>query len=170
MRGCTIDQILGKLREMTPEAPSRSALGRHMLRVDAMAEKIRRSREVATALVSQFGDATEGTTARLNIEFMHSAVLDLFMKAAEGEDDDIAEGGRAALAGEPEQAMFLAKALDHLASASRKNEAFLEAAKKRAEAEARQNAAAVAETVSRRAGVAPDTIRAIKAEILGVKA
>jgi len=100
MQGCTIDEIVAHLGKMHGATVSRSALGRHVKGLERVAEQIRRSREVATALVQQLGDAPESETARLNIEIMHSAILDLKMRSADGERVDA--GGAAALAGNPE--------------------------------------------------------------------
>ena len=167
-RGWTIDQILEHLRDLHDRAPSRSALGRHIQGLDAIGEKMRRSRQVAEALVRELGDAPESKAARLNIELLHSAILDLHMRAADGEDVDI--DGKAALAGNPEGTMMLAKALDHLASASKKNLDFIARAEERAAAKAKREAVTAVESVGREKGLSADTIAAIKAGIFGVKA
>jgi len=167
-QGCTIDQIVAHLRTLYGGAPSRSALGRHIQGLDKLGEKMRRSRDVAAALVRELGDAPESTAARLNIELLHSAVLDLFMKAADGETVD--GDGAAALAGNPEGTMMLAKALDHLSRASKTNVDFIAAAEKRAAERAKKEAATAVEHVARERGISGDTLEAIKAGILGVKA
>lgn len=168
-QGVTIDGILEHLRQLHGAAPSRSALGRHIQGLDKLGEKMRRSRDVATALVRELGDAPESTAARVNIELIHSAVLDLFRKAAEG-DEDVAKSGAAALAGDPEGVMMLAKALDHLGRASKTNIEFLAAAETRAAARAKTEAATAAESVARERGISGETIEAIKRGIFGVKA
>ncbi|MDA8049978.1 MAG: DUF3486 family protein [Rhodospirillales bacterium] len=166
-QGRTIDEIMARLREMDAEV-SRSALGRHVKGLDALGEKMRRSRAVAEALVRELGEAPESRTARLNIELLHSAILDVFMKAADGEE--IEESGQAALAGDPQGAMLLAKALDHLARASKGNVEFLAKAEARAAERARSAAAAAAENVARKQGISAETIAAIKSGIFGVAA
>lgn len=95
-------------------APSKSGLGRHVKGLEAIAEKLQRSRTVAEALVDKVGKEPESRTARLNIELMHASIQDLFM-AAEAAGDAGAEGAPVAL--DPENAMFLARALKDLASA-----------------------------------------------------
>ena len=166
--GWTIDQILHHLRGLLDRAPSRSALGRHVKGLDAIAEKMKRSRHVAEALVRELGDAPESRTARLNIELMHSAVLDVFLRAADGEEID--GRGAAALAGNPEGAMMLAKALDHLARASKSNVEFLAAAEARAADRTRRQAATAAEGAAKARGLSGEVIDAIKSSIFGVKA
>ena len=169
MQGCTIDQIVAHLATMHGvTSVSRSAMGRHVKGLEKVAEQIRRSRDVATALVQQFGDQPESELARLNIEILQGAVLDLKMRAADGED--VAAGGAAALNGDPEGIMMLSKALDHLASAQKKNIDFSAQVEKRAEERARKAAAATVETIGRERGISAATLDAIKAGIVGVKA
>ncbi len=166
-QGCTIDAIVQHLRSYYGRAPSRSALGRHIKGMDALGEKMRRSRQVAEALVRELGDAPESRTARLNIELLHSAILDLHMRLADGEEVD--EEGRAALGGNPEGAMLLAKALDHLAKASKTNVDFVAAAEARAVAKAKREASTAVDAIAREKGLTKDTIAAIKAGIFGIK-
>ena len=167
--GWTIDQIVEHLRGLLDKAPSRSAVGRHVQSLEKLGERMRRSRQVAEALVRELGDAPESNAARLNIELLHSAILDLFMKAADGESE-IDKFGRATLDGNPEGTMMLAKALDHLSRASKTNVDFIAAAEARAATRAKREAAGAAEAVAREKGLSADTIAAIKAGIFGVKA
>lgn len=167
--GWTIDQILEHLRGLIDRAPSRSALGRHIKGLDVLGEQMRRSRHVAEALVRELGDAAESRTARLNIELLHSAVMDLFMRAAEGEEG-VDPRGAAALAGNPEGTMMLAKALDHLGRASKSNVEFVAAVEKRATERVKKAAATAIDGVARERGLSSDVIGAIKAGIFGVGA
>lgn len=162
-QGHTIDEILAHLADMQTQV-SRSALGRHIQGLDELGEKVRRSRSVAEALVRQLGDAPESRTARLNIELLHSALLDLFM----GTEGDTR--GQDALKGNPEGFMFLAKALDHLGRAQKSNVDAIAAIEKRAEERARAAAAkAVEEVAKKRGGMTTETLDAIRAGIFGVK-
>lgn len=165
--GWTIDQILEHLRELLDRAPSRSALGRHIQGLDKLGERMRRSRQVAEALVRELGTAPESQAARLNIELIHTAILDLFMHA-----DDTAEGtaGEAQPPREPIDIQWLAKAVDHLAKASKTNVEFVADIEARAAAKTKTEAATAAETVARERGITAGTIEAIKAGIFGVKA
>jgi hypothetical protein len=165
--GWTIDQILEQLRGLLDHAPSRSALGRHIQGLDKLGEKMRRSRQVAEALVRELGTAPESQAARLNIELMHTAILDLFMQA----DDGSADGeGAAAAPREPGDIHDLSKALDHLARASKSNVEFIRAAEQRAAERAKRDAATAVEAVAKERGISAGTIEAIKAGIFGVKA
>lgn len=167
-QGATLDTIVEHLRTLHGAAPSRSALGRHAQKLDGMGEKLRRSRTVAEALMQKLGDAPASRAAQLNIELLHGAVLDLHMRAAEGEEVD--EGGKAALAGNPQGVMLLSKAIDHLTSAAKKDAEFVAQVEERATAKAKRAAAAAVETVAREKGISPDTLAAIKAGIFGVAA
>jgi hypothetical protein len=166
-RGLTIDQILDHLRTLLDRAPSRSGLGRHIHGLDKLGASMKRSRDVAEVLVRELGDAPESRAARLNIELVHSAVLDLFLKSEDG--DEVDEFGKRTLEGNPEGMMMLAKTLDHLGRASKSNADFLAAAEKRASDIATKKAAAAVDNVARERGISRDTLAAIKAEILGVR-
>ena len=169
--GHTIDEILAHLADMQSQV-SRSALGRHIKGLDAIGEKMRRSRSVAEALVRELGDAPESRAARLNIELLHNTILDLFMRAADAEGDpaQIDKSGQAMLDGNPEGAMMLAKALESLSRASKTNVEFLAAAEKRATEKAKAEAVEAVESVAKTQGLTGDTVAAIKASIFGVKA
>lgn len=164
--GKTIDEILEHLRQMEVEV-SRSALGRHIQGMEAVGERLRRSRAVSEALVRQLGDAPESTTARLNIEMMHSFVFD-FMSSAEGEGAN-ADAAAAALR-EPKAMALLAETTERLTKASRHNVEFIAAVEKRAEERAKKAAMKAVETVAKQGGLSGDTIAAIKAGIFGIGA
>lgn len=111
--GITIDAILAKLHELGADV-SRSALGRHIKGLAEVGEQLRRSREIATALVSRFGEEPDNRVARLNIELMHGIVMQMLTSAAE---DETGEPGPVSF--NPEEAMFLARSLQSLASAQK---------------------------------------------------
>ena len=169
VQGVTIDGILAHLRTLHGETTvSRSALGRHIKGLDAITEKMRRSRVVAEALVQNLGDAPESRAAQLNIELLHSAVMNFFLQHADG--DEVNKDGAAALAGQPEGLKFLAQALDHLGKASRNNVDIVKIAEDRAAAKARAQAAQAVEKVGKAKGLSAETLEAIKMGIFGVKA
>ena len=90
------------------------------------------------------------------------------MKAGDGEPVD--GDGAAALAGNPEGVMMLAKALDHLSKASKTNVDFIRLAEERAATRAKKEAAVAVEAVARERGISGETLEAIKAGIFGVRA
>lgn len=169
-QGATIDTILAHLRALHGGAPSRSALGRHVKKMAHVGERLRRSREVAEALVRELGDAGASKTAQLNIELLHGAVFDLFNNADPDGTGSVDKDGLAALAGNPEGVMMLAKALDHLTRASKTDVEFVAQVETRAAEKARKAAAAAVETVGKSEGISRKTMDAIKAGIFGVRA
>jgi hypothetical protein len=164
-QGRTLDEILTHLQGMEVSV-SRSALGRHVQQMDKVGERLRRSRAISEALVRQLGDAPESQTARLNIEMMHSFLFDFLASAEEGAE----EGSEAALAHvrDPKSVALMAEAVQRLTTASRQNVEFVARVEDRAAAKAKAGAARAAEAVAREKGLSADTVRAIKASILGV--
>jgi hypothetical protein len=115
----TLDEVvehLGQLNE--PPEVSRSALGRYKQHLDKVGEKLRRSREVAEALIQKLGNAPESKALRLNVELMHGVLMDLALSA--NEEGEAAEGDKAkGVVLDAQDAMWLSKALDHLSRASK---------------------------------------------------
>jgi hypothetical protein len=169
--GYTLDDILLHLRRMEVDV-SRSALGRYVRGMDELGEKLRRSRAVAEGLVRQLGDAPESKTARLNIELVHTAILDLFRNAEAG-GDGVDADGKAALAGNPQGAMMLAKALEHLTKASRHDVEYIAQAEKRAGEKARraalEEAAQRASNSAREAGLSAAAAAQLRRDVLGLR-
>lgn len=117
-QGRTLDEILDALDEAFGVKISRSALHRHVKGLDKTMLRVDRSRQIAEALVSRFGQETESKVVRANIELMHAAISELLSFDIEGggfgEDGDRERAG-------PMDAMLLAKALEHLTRADRHN-------------------------------------------------
>lgn len=122
--GRTLDEIMQALASLGAEV-SRSALGRYSQSLDKVAEKVRRSREVADALVRRLGDAPESRTLRLNVELMHSAILDLFLANEERDS---------------EGTFYLARSLEALAKASKLDTDMTVKVRQEAEAKAKREA------------------------------
>jgi hypothetical protein len=167
-QGATIDRIVEHLRGLYVDV-SRSAVGRHVKSMAAMGEKMRRSRQVAEALVRELGDAPESRAARLNIELLHTAILDLHMRSADGEQDVDADG-TAALAGNPEGLMLLSKAIDHLTKSSRADQDFRTRIEQREAERVKKAAAGEVERIGRERGISADSLAAVKAGIFGIGA
>lgn len=124
--GRTIDEILAKLHELKQDV-SRTALGRHINKLDKVSEHLSSSRKFAEALVSRLGEGAEDKTARLNIELMNALIFKLLVTE---------EGQVVELDGK--SAFFLAMTLKNLASASKadadREKVIREALKKEAKA------------------------------------
>lgn len=115
---CPLSRIMEHL-SLLEEGVSRSALGRYKQHLDKVGEKLRRSREVAEALIQKLGNAPESKALRLNVELMHGVLMDLALSANDegeaGEGEEKAKG----VVLDAQSAMWLAKALDHLSRASK---------------------------------------------------
>ncbi|KAA0678087.1 DUF3486 family protein [Roseomonas genomospecies 6] len=147
--GRTIDEILDKLRELGADV-SRSAVGRHVKKIEEIGAKLRQSREIAEALVRELGDEPDTKVTRLNIEMGHT----LIMRLLSGET----EFG-------PEEVMFLTSSIQKLASA-RKTDADLIM---KLQADADKKAMAAMETVAKKRGLTPEAIASIKEDFLGIR-
>ena len=157
--GATSDQIKAKLDELDADV-SRSALGRHIKGLAEIGERLRHSREVATALVSRFGDEPDNRVARLNIELMHGLVMQAITATTEGEDGE--PGG--AVTFTPEDTMFLARSLHSLATAQKTDTDRL----LKVRVEVAKEAAKAVETVGKAKGLTKETMDAIKHAVLGI--
>jgi hypothetical protein len=160
-RHFTIDQILAKLRELDgAQDVSRSALGRHVKKLDEIGERIRRSREVADALVRRLGDAPESRQARLNIELMHSVILDLLAGGEDGEPVTL----------DPENAMFAARALKDLAAAQKADLELTLRVRKQLAAEAEEKLKKMEKEGGEpgKRGFDPETLKRVREEIYGI--
>lgn len=158
VQGRTLDEILAHLKGMDVEV-SRSALGRHVKRMNAGRERMRHSREISTALVSQFGDQPDNRLARLNLELMHGVVMQTIMATVDDEDGDPQP-----VTFSPEDARFLADALAKLASAEKTNADRTLKLK----AEAAKEAAKAAGGAARAAGLTAEVVKAIEHAVLGI--
>lgn len=166
--GRTLDEILAHLRELGASDVSRSALGRYKKRLDRVGEKLRHSREVAEALIAKLGTGPESKALRLNVELMHGLLMDLALNAnEEGEAGEDGEAKPVTL--DPQAAMWLSKALDHLSRASKTDADLVGKIREQAEAEARKAAAETAVAAARKGGLSAESADAIRREILGIK-
>lgn len=160
-QGRTLDEIIAKLRELDLDAlPSRSALHRHLQKAEEVAERIRKSRAVADAIVRRLGDSEPDKTTRMNIELMHNVLFEIASRTTDETGEPVTF--------EPMEAMLLAKALDHLGKAAKDDVARTVAVEKRATERAKAEAAKAVDAVAGEKGLSADTIEQIKAKILGV--
>lgn len=156
-RGHTLDEILEHLRELAPEANiSWSGLQRHVQSLEKVSEKIRRSREISEALVKQFGEAPESKTARLNIEMMHSVVMQLIAREGEGEGD-VHLG--------PKESLFIADALAKLAAAQKLDTDNTLRIRKEVMKQAEQ----AVDKVAKEEGLSAEAVAKLKSRFLGIR-
>lgn len=156
-QGRTLSEITAHLNQLGAEV-SRSALGRYKQHLDKVGEKLRRSREVAEALIAKLGAAPESKALRLNVELMHGALMDLALKANEDGEEDGGEG----ITLDPQGAMLLSKALDHLSRASKADAELIgkikEQARKEAEAKLDQAVSAATGEAKRDTALTPEQV------------
>lgn len=158
--GRTIDEILAHLTKMDVDV-SRSSLGRHIKKQAAVAESIRKSRQMAEAVTRHFGDKETGKVARTNMELMHS----ILMKIMVGDEEE--EQGLIELS--PKDAMMLATSIQKLSQAS-KLDADRELKIREDERKlAKEEAAKTAVKTAKKQGLSSETVELIRSEILGIK-
>lgn len=158
VQGRTIDEILAHLKTLDVEV-SRSALGRHTKRLETLKERMQSSRDLALALADRYGDKPDNQLARLNLELLHSVVLQIV--TASTPDDD---GELQPVTFSPEDAMFLGRTLQSLASAQ-KTDSDRQLIVRR---ETAKLAANKAEEVGKARGISAETMAAIVHAVLGV--
>ena len=168
--GRTIREILAKLFELvedgtlTPsQVPSKSSIGRKRMSLARMGETLRRSRDVAQALVADFGDKPESELTRLNLELMQTAVLDLLMAAEQAREETEATGD-VHVPFAPKDIMMLGKGLSELAKAQKATTDVLLKARQ----EAVKKAAATGEQAAKQRGMTDEDAAFIRAKILGI--
>lgn len=162
-QGRTYDEIIAALRGLDTLAvvPSRSALHRHVQQAERARELVERQRIVAASLAKELGAEDDGRVVRGNITMLHAILTRIQMAALEAE-----EGGDADPALSPQEAMQLAKALDHLGKAAKDDVARTVAVEERAAKKARAEAAATAERVAQVRGISAEDIAAIAKGIM----
>lgn len=106
--GATIDQVVDVLRQLGADV-SRSAVGRYKREVDRVGERIKRAREISAVFVEKLGAAPDGRQGRLITELMQTVVFDFLVPVGEGEAPKV----------DPEEIMFLARAIKDLSSAEK---------------------------------------------------
>jgi hypothetical protein len=162
-QGRTLNEIVAHLSSLDVEV-SRSALGRYKQHIDKVSQKIRRSREIAEAIVRNQGEAPESKTARLNIELLHGVMLDMLSQLPD-EGDEVDPVQPMLLTLSPQGAMQMAKAMDHLSRAAKQDSDLID----KLRSEARKEAAEVTDEVAKKVGLSDDARAEIRS-LLGVSA
>ncbi|KAB8123988.1 DUF3486 family protein [Komagataeibacter medellinensis] len=163
--GHSLDEILSALRELDVHDVSRSALGRHIKKMDEVTKKMRHARNIAEAMVRKMGDAGASQFARANVELLHSVILDLHL-ADEGMAN---KDGVAALKGNPRGIEALAKALDHLTKASKTDADFVAQIEEQTEERLRRRDKKNLKNVAKEKGLSREVIEIMRTRVLGIK-
>jgi hypothetical protein len=159
--GRTIDEIRGKLLELDVEV-SRSALGRHVKSLAEVQIDMRRSRELAIALVGEFGEDQDDKLARANLEMMQSHIMRVMSSVVENEDGQL---GLPVFS--PKELMELSRSISAVAGAAKTQDDRIDKAVKRASEKATLVAADNATKAARAAGLSTDGVNAIRYAVLG---
>jgi len=154
--GLTIDEIVDLLSDEGAEV-SRSAVGRYTKNYREMAERQRDMSSVANAFAAEFGDAGN-SQQKLLIQMFTSVMTQAVLPMASGEDAEI----------DPRDMHFLARSIKDIASAAKTDTDREAKIRDEERKSARAEAAKAAEQAARGAGATPETIAAIKRELLGL--
>ncbi|MBM9400364.1 DUF3486 family protein [Gluconacetobacter azotocaptans] len=162
--GHTIDEILAALRELDVTDISRSALGRHVQKMEKVGARLRHSQNMAIALSRHLGDEPASRIAQTNIQLLHSTIMELL---SSGDGDAIDEDGLAALKGNPEGLMLLGKAIDHLTRSSKTDADFVRQIEERLEKRLRERDEKNLKSLAKEKGLSAEAVQAIRQRVLG---
>jgi hypothetical protein len=154
-RGQTIEELFDYLESIGVRV-STAAIGRHVKKLeDQVGSKIRELRIAAEAVRKTLDDGDDAKVGALNRELAHSILMRL-QTAQDEEGNDVQFS--------PMEAMFLAKALDHLASAEKKDaDRILKIRKETAE-----KAVTEVGKLAKAEGWSPETVARVREHILKV--
>jgi hypothetical protein len=150
--GRTIEEIRAKLMELDVEV-ARSTLGRHVKKMADVQRRMRDSRDMAQALVSQFGAEPDNKLAQANIDLMHSIIMQTLAHVEEDEN-----GNPKPIIFDPKDAMFLSSSLSNLASAAKNNDARIIKAKEIGRKEEQAAARKKLEAAGRAGDIDPEAL------------
>jgi hypothetical protein len=161
---CTQLDITARINELLEaggheERISKSAVNRYAVRMEQVGAKIRQGREIAQMWVGQLGNAPQGQLGSLVNELIRNLAFEAALNFAEGNDPI-----------PPKALKELAIAAEKLELAASRNEE----RERKIEAEARkkalEEAAVMAESGAKKAGLSADAVEQLRREILGIAA
>lgn len=156
----SIDDIVALINRMgeelgTGDTASRSAVGRYRQTAERELEMFRAAQEVSRTWTKEIGESPESDASRLASQVLSAVALNT-ARAMVADDETVP----------PNEVMFLAKALDHLAKAEANKTATILRVRREVATEAAEKAA----SVGRARGLTSDAVDAIRREILGIAA
>ncbi|MBY8232354.1 DUF3486 family protein [Vibrio fluvialis] len=161
----TQKDILEAVNQMVDEAGlgeeaklSRTGFNRYAKRMEDMGQRLRQSREVAEVWVSKLGEAPMSDVGKLLQEFVRTMAFETSMKmmeAAEGEEGEVISPKALG------QLALVVQRIEQAAMTSQKVEKEIRAAYA-------AEAAEKTEAVAKKAGLTADTVKMLKAELLGI--
>lgn len=155
--GHTIDEIVAMLSEEGADV-SRSAVGRYTQNYREMAARQRDLSSVAASFASEFGGA-DNAQQKLLIQMFTSVMTQAVLPMASGDEDASID---------PKDLHFLARSIKDVVSAAKTDTDREAKIRDEERKRVREEAAASAEKAAKGAGATPETIEAIKREIMGL--
>ncbi len=137
--------------------PSRSSLNRYVKRMEDMGARMRQAREVAEVWTTKLGDAPATDLSKLLQEFVRTMAFETSMTMAESAEQD----GQVVPPKALNQLALVVQRIEQAAMTSQKVEKEIRAA-------FAAEAAEKTEVVAKKAGLTADTVKMLKAELLGI--
>lgn len=163
-QGRTIDEILAHLRTLGVGDVSRTGLGEHIKKWDAVAKRLNESRAAAESIMSRMENAgADDRMMRFNVQMLHASLMEL----QRGEDGEPAQL-------DPKEAAQIAKAIKDLSAAARSDQVRYMEARKLLEQE-RLRVAALSKAVDDTAaalsegGISGERAAELRRKLLGVR-
>jgi hypothetical protein len=158
-RGFTIDQILEHLKGMPIQVPSRSALGRHVKKLEEVGARIRAARAVAEGIAPTLAGKDDGQLLTMNVNLLHAAVMPILSATDEnGEDVTI----------KASEAMAIGKALECASKAAAINANRVLKIKQEAAKETAAKAAKAVTELGKEKGWSPELLDLVRSKVLKV--
>ena len=155
--GQTLDAILEHLDGLGAKV-SRSALGRYAQGYEEVAQKLRETRDIATYLGSRL-EGQPNDVGRITTELLHKILFKMTLKQLDSDDPDISA----------RDLMSLGRALKDMTSATKTSADMELKIREASRAEALRDAAKAVDTTGQEKGLTAETVKAIKAKILGIR-
>ena len=158
-KGYSIDKIRAALiAEIGREqAPSRSALGRHVRHLADVSADLRETQIYAEALAKEAGTKTGAQLLDMNSQLLQANMFKLMLAEKDGEGIVLS----------PKEAKEFSEALRNIALTRKTELDVIEKAEARAAAKATKDAAEKATKAARSKGLSKDTVDAIRHAVLG---
>jgi hypothetical protein len=160
-RGFTIDQIVEHMKTMGVTTISRSAMGRHVKKLEEVGARIREARAVAEGIAPTLAGKDDGQLLNMNVELLHGAIMRMASATdEEGEDVQL----------KPSEAMAIGKALECASKAAAINANRVLKIKQEAAKETAKKAAEVVQKAleTDAPGLSAGTVDKIMHQVLGV--
>lgn len=157
--GVTLESIAAKLAELGAPV-SRSALGRYKLELDAVGDRLRRSREISAAFAEKLGAFADDRQGRMLTELLQTVIFDKLVPQDSDEPPSF----------DTQEIFRLCAAVKDL-TATQKISADREMRIRAQERQlAREQAAEAAAGAAKAKGLSADTAAFIRAQVLGIGA